>query len=433
MPQEPEVLRLLQAYQTIWFSHFPMLSRRAEWHIAHHLCMRGRNGSPVGELYGLAKQIFLLDDATVKERLLSINQLGLCELDPPGQIYARTIATPTRSLLEKFDAHLQAFALALSETARSFRMTTAVPRPDELSPQYRAMLLQPLGVYAEQWGLAVDRVFESGRLSPARRMDAKRHLISSSHWNLLHSAVRWHYEATGSTAAKGGILADRLAAQLLQLTGQTLQTTRDHIAYLLEVGLFQRMPGKALHVAVSNTAIKEIDQALCRTAECLPPILEALFGRGTPAVANRGVPIGEDVTGLTVTMRRVPAEDVVPETPHVLEVIAPPGNERRIQVHPPLTIGRTAPSDLVLNGADISRIHCRIVTDGSGVAVSDLKSTNGTFVNDRRIAATAPLKPGDRLQIGSYVLVYQQQDPNPPPEGVEGTTHTRYRGLQAGR
>jgi hypothetical protein len=84
------------------------MSCRAEWQIAHHLCTRGRNGSPVGELYGLAKQVFPLDDATVKERLLSITQNGLCELDPPGSTYARTKATPTRTLLDQFDAHLQA-------------------------------------------------------------------------------------------------------------------------------------------------------------------------------------------------------------------------------------------------------------------------------------------------------------------------------------
>jgi hypothetical protein len=430
MPQEAEVLRLLQAYQDIWFSHFPTLSRRAEWHIAHHLCMRGRGGAPVGELYGLAKQIFLLDDATVKERLLSINQSGLCDLDPAGQIYARTIATPTRSLLDKFDAHLRAFALPLSEAARVFGIMQSAPRPDELSADYRGLLLQPLDVYAEQWGLAVDRVFESGRLSPARRMDAKRHLISSSHWNLLHSAVRWHYDTQGSPAGKGGILADRLAAQLLQLTGQTLQTTRDHIAYLLEVGLFQRMPGKALHVAISGPAIAQIHLALARTAERLPAILDALFGRGTPAA---GFPADDDISKLTVTMRRDPGEAVMAETVHVLDIVAPLGSERRIPVHPPVTIGRTAPSDLVLNGGDISRAHCRIVADGLGVAVSDLKSTNGTFLNDQRIAATTPLKAGDRLRVGSYVLVYQAQGSATTPAGVEGTTYSRTRGLHAER
>lgn len=428
MPHEPEVLRLLQAYQDIWFSHFPALSRRAEWHIVHHLCMRGRNGAPVGELYGLAKQIFLLDDATVKERLLSINQDGLCDLDPPGQIYARTIATPTRSLLDKFDAHLRAFAQPLSEAGKVFGSVLPAPPLDELSADHRALLLQPLDIHTEQWAVAVDRVFESGRLSPARRMDAKRHLISSSHWNLLHNAVRWYYESHGSQAGKDGILADRLAAQLLQLTGQTLQTTRDHIAYLLDVGLFQRMPGKALHVAVSAVAIKEIHLALGRTAERLPAILDALSGRGAPAA---GLPIDNDIGDLTVTVRHRPAGAAVPEIHHLLQIVAPRGNERRIPVQPPLTIGRMPPSDLVLNGADISRTHCRIVADGSGIAVSDLNSTNGTFLNDRRIKAITPLKAGDRLQVGSYVLEYHRESAAATPGDIEDTRHSR--GLQAGR
>ena len=430
MPQEPDILRLVQAYQDIWFSHFPALSRRAEWHIVHHLCMRGRGGAPVGELYGLAKQIFLLDDATVKERLLSINQDGLCDLDPVGQIYARTIATPTRRLLDQFDAHLRAFARPSAEAAQAFGIALPAPPSDELSPDYRGLLLQPLDVYAEQWGLAIDRVFEAGRLSPARRMDAKRHLISSSHWNLLHSAVSWHYETRGSAAGKGGILADRLAAQLLQLTGQTLQTTRDHIAYLLEIGLFQRMPGKALHVAIAAPAIKEIHFALGRTAERLPAILDTLSGGRTPAA---GLPIDNDIGELTVTIRRGPPAGATPETRHILKIVTPPGSERSIPVRPPVTIGRMPPSDLVLNGADISRAHCRIVVSGPGIAVNDLNSTNGTFLNDQRIRVTTPLKTGDRLQIGSYVLVYQQDSVSATPEDVEGTRHTRNRGLQAGR
>ena len=434
MPKESEVLRLLQAYQGIWFSHFPMLSRRAEWHIAHHLCMRGRSGSPVGELYGLAKQIFLLDDATVKERLLSINQMGLCDLDPVGQIYARTIALPTRGLLDKFDAHLLAFSLSLAETAKSFGTASSPPRPGELSTQYRTLLLQPLEIYGEHWGEAVDRVFEAGKLSPARRMDAKRHLISSSHWNLLHSAVRWHYETEGSAEGKAGILADRLAAQLLQLTGQTLQTTRDHIAYLLEVGLFERMPGKALHVAISPAAIREIHLALGRTAERLPAVLEALAARGAPGAGYHAMPIGEGSSDLTVTTRRTSTEIIIPETRHFLEIVQPLTGERRIPVHPPLTIGRSAPSDLILSAADISRTHCRIVMEGRGVAVTDLNSTNGTFLNDKRIAVTTPLKPGDRLQLGSHILVYHDQDSvAAAPAGAEGTMHGGFRGVRVGR
>jgi pSer/pThr/pTyr-binding forkhead associated (FHA) protein len=87
----------------------------------------------------------------------------------------------------------------------------------------------------------------------------------------------------------------------------------------------------------------------------------------------------------------------------------------------------------VLSGADISRTHCRIVASGSGIAVNDLNSTNGTFLNDRRVAASTRLKTGDRLQVGSYVLEYRQESASMAPDGMEGTRQARSGGLQTGR
>jgi hypothetical protein len=425
MPAEVEVLNLLIRYQQAWFTHFPLLSRRAEWHIVKHLCMKRANGSPVGELYGLAKQFFLLDDATVRERLVSLDQMGLCDLDPPGHIYARSVATPSPDLLARFDAHLQTFAMAFSDTARAFGVKPAEPQATELSARHRALLLEPLQVYSEQWGGAVDRFFESGRLSQARRIDAKRHLISSSHWNLLHRAIRWHYEAEAAAAGSGGILADRLAAQLLQLTGQTIQTTRDHIAYLLEIGLFERAPGRALRVVVSKPAVSEIGPALGQTAERLPAILKSFFVN--PAAEAHPVmpPVASEAGDGTVNIVPGAQKAAATEPHHLLEVLEPGGASRRIRVRPPLTIGRMAPSDLVLNGADISRTHCRILENGALVAVEDLRSTNGTLLNDQRIATVVPLKPGDRLQIGSYVLVYQPHIASARQDRIDETLRTR--------
>lgn len=50
----------------------------------------------------------------------------------------------------------------------------------------------------------------------------------------------------------------------------------------------------------------------------------------------------------------------------------------------------------------VSRQHCRITVSGSGIALTDLQSTYGTFVNGRRIApgATVQLRPGDRFFLG---------------------------------
>ena len=72
--------------------------------------------------------------------------------------------------------------------------------------------------------------------------------------------------------------------------------------------------------------------------------------------------------------------------------------------------------------------------EGRGVAVTDLNSTNGTFLNDKRIAVTTPLKPGDRLQLGSHILVYHDQDSvAAAPAGAEGTMHGGFRGVRVGR
>ena len=90
MQAEREVVRFLSAYQTIWHAHFPSLFRRAQWHIVTHLCTSGREGAAVGELYGLVKQVFLLDDSTVKERILEIKEQQLCVVDPPN---ARAVGT----------------------------------------------------------------------------------------------------------------------------------------------------------------------------------------------------------------------------------------------------------------------------------------------------------------------------------------------------
>jgi pSer/pThr/pTyr-binding forkhead associated (FHA) protein len=63
------------------------------------------------------------------------------------------------------------------------------------------------------------------------------------------------------------------------------------------------------------------------------------------------------------------------------------------------TVGRARRADFVLDVALVSRLHCRLTGADDQLEVLDLKSTNGTFVNDRRIQ-NAKLATGDRLRIG---------------------------------
>ena len=72
------------------------------------------------------------------------------------------------------------------------------------------------------------------------------------------------------------------------------------------------------------------------------------------------------------------------------------------------TVGRANRSDFILDVAMVSRIHCRLTADAQGdLTVEDLDSTNGTFVNDRRVSR-APLASGDRLRVGRIELSVQK-------------------------
>jgi hypothetical protein len=70
-----------------------------------------------------------------------------------------------------------------------------------------------------------------------------------------------------------------------------------------------------------------------------------------------------------------------------------------------LSLGRARAHDVVLEDVSVSSQHCRIRPEDGGFVVHDLKSTNGTFVNDRRVTEH-PLAEGDVIQIGETRLVY---------------------------
>ncbi len=67
-------------------------------------------------------------------------------------------------------------------------------------------------------------------------------------------------------------------------------------------------------------------------------------------------------------------------------------------------VGRHPYSDVALDHITVSRRHCRIELDSSGLSLKDLGSTNGSYVNDRLVEKSS-LKPGDRLMIGTFHLL----------------------------
>ena len=100
------------------------------------------------------------------------------------------------------------------------------------------------------------------------------------------------------------------------------------------------------------------------------------------------------------------------------QVTEPPdGYELQINTpgHPPstialthavITLGRSGENDIVLPADGVSRQHTRIRATALGWEVIDLGGVNGTWINDRRLAANnpTPLYPGIRIQVGPYEL-----------------------------
>jgi pSer/pThr/pTyr-binding forkhead associated (FHA) protein len=68
-------------------------------------------------------------------------------------------------------------------------------------------------------------------------------------------------------------------------------------------------------------------------------------------------------------------------------------------------IGRGEQADIRLKDDRLSRQHCAVSLKDGKYIVADLKSTNGTWLNNERITE-APLKANDRLRIGQTVLLF---------------------------
>ncbi len=72
------------------------------------------------------------------------------------------------------------------------------------------------------------------------------------------------------------------------------------------------------------------------------------------------------------------------------------------------TIGRAPRADFVLEAALVSRLHCRLTATDDVIDVVDLDSTNGTYINDRRVR-NGTLAKGDRLKVGRVEIHVQLQ------------------------
>jgi pSer/pThr/pTyr-binding forkhead associated (FHA) protein len=80
------------------------------------------------------------------------------------------------------------------------------------------------------------------------------------------------------------------------------------------------------------------------------------------------------------------------------------------------TVGRAPRADFIVDAALVSRLHCRLTATERNLEVVDLRSTNGTYVNGKRVAK-AILAVGDRLRVGRVEFRLRDAPLNGVPEG----------------
>jgi hypothetical protein len=69
------------------------------------------------------------------------------------------------------------------------------------------------------------------------------------------------------------------------------------------------------------------------------------------------------------------------------------------------TLGRDITNDIVINDREVSRHHMRITRGVDGHTVEDLGSTNGTFINGKRLSGVTSLQNGDIIGLGETVTL----------------------------
>ena len=167
--------------------------------------------------------------------------------------------------------------------------------------------------------------------------------------------------------------------------------------------------------AASDRELAAADPPPARPQPAPVSTLEEIPSPAPPA-ARQSLRPGNDEVIFAAPARRDPPvqrpvpEPVAAETPapsevHCLEIEdGDAAGEAIVVGSAGVKIGRTAPADIVLPHKSISREHCLIGLANDELLVTDLNSTNGTFVDDARISRATVLPVGSVLRLGQISL-----------------------------
>lgn len=130
-------------------------------------------------------------------------------------------------------------------------------------------------------------------------------------------------------------------------------------------------------------------------------------GGGVPAVAAPApsVPTASEARAAALAPSVGPARGAAAPVPAQLVVLEPPEDRGRIYaLDDEITVGRAAGCAVTVDDTYVSQVHARVFRRDGNYLVEDLGSTNGTYLNQKKVTGAMVMQQGDRLQIGNTVL-----------------------------
>jgi serine/threonine protein kinase len=200
-----------------------------------------------------------------------------------------------------------------------------------------------------------------------------------------------------------------------QAVGQELDSRSD--VYSLGVVVYEMLIGETPFVGTTpyqtlqNLIYKPPPPLSHRNPQIAPQVESVVLQALSKEPYMRFSTAGEFADSLGLATGFGPGVDLANKTDSMqreilLVLVAPDGREYPLSSGKS-TIGRDTGNDVVISAKQVSRNHAYIVCDQAGYQVTDMKSTNGTFINDVPIPPKQPqpIEPGDTLGIGPIRLM----------------------------
>src|SRR5215210_1668136 len=96
----------------------------------------------------------------------------------------------------------------------------------------------------------------------------------------------------------------------------------------------------------------------------------------------------------------------------ILHIEAPDGTRQQVALENEITVGRTSLAQIVVDDAQLSRVHATVWREGDDVWIQDENSTNGTFVNGETVHGEKKLNDRDEILLGSETRIFVETSTN---------------------